>query len=147
MARSARAPAAAGEGVDLSLCAGRSALMLGRVYEAPRRPKPSRHDLTRAVPAWIVTSTALRRDGLTRAARIAGLQPVGPTEAATIGLRCDDDAETGAPVDVCASLDRVTVTITSDPGAAAWSALLALTHTLLGDIEGAEPGVGNPAHE
>jgi hypothetical protein len=101
------------------------------VYEATPRTEPRR-----PIPAWIVATTSLRRDGLTRAARVAGLQPVAPSEAALIGLHCDEDADTGAPVDVCAGLDRLTVTIVSDPGPATWAALLALTQALFGNVDG-----------
>lgn len=105
------------------------------MYEASSPPDPRR-----PIPAWIVASTSLRRDGLTRAARIAGLQPVTTTETALIGLRCDDDGDTGAPVDVCAGLDRLTVTISAAPSPAAWAALLTLANTLLGNVDGPPRG-------
>ena len=98
------------------------------MYESSEPPLPTR----------VVAGTALLRAGLERAARSAGLTPVASTEHAVIELRCDDDrdAETGAPVDVRAAVDRVTVTIARDPGPRAWAALQALTRELLGSHPG-----------
>jgi hypothetical protein len=92
------------------------------VYETPERP----------LPTHVLAGTALLRAGLERAARIAGLTPVGPSERAVIVLRCEDDAENDAPIDIRAGLDGVTVTIARDPDPETWTALRALAGELLG---------------
>ena len=102
------------------MCAASSAAMLSQVYEPPETPLPTR----------VVASSALLRAGLERAARIAGLTLVAPTESATITLHCDDDLDTDAPVDVRAGLDRVTVTMNYGPGPETWAALQALIREL-----------------
>ena len=121
--------------------------MLARVYEPPESPLPAR----------VVASTSLLRAGLERAARIAGLALVAPTEAAAIALHCDDDAgatrnddaAADSPVDVRAGLDRVTVTMAYAPGPETWAALRALIHELLNETgeanETARLGNSTPA--
>lgn len=92
------------------------------MYETPEPP----------IPTHVVAGTALLRAGLERAARIAGLTPVDPSVRAVIVLRCEDDAENDAPIDVRAGLDGVTVTIARDPDPEIWAALRALASELLG---------------
>ena len=97
--------------------------MLAAVYE---RSQP-------LLPARVVASTSLLRAGLERAARNAGLTPVASGEPAVITLHCDANTPCDAPVVVRAELDRVTLTIASDPGPEAWAALTALTRELLNE--------------
>lgn len=102
--------------------AGNTAAMLHAVYEPAPPPFSTR----------IAANSPLLRAGPERAARLAGLIPVTPSEDALITLHCDDVAETGTPVDVRAGLDHVTVTISRDLGPETWTALRKLTHELLG---------------
>ena len=85
--------------------------------------------------ARVTAALALLQAGLERAARRAGLRLVGPAEPALIALHTGGEGPAGAagaPVDVSAASDHVTVTITDDLGPEAWAALHVLVRELLG---------------
>ena len=86
-------------------------------------------------PARVTAAVALFQAGLERAARRAGLSPVGPTEPALIALHAAGEVVAAATIDVSAGSDHVTVTICADLGPEAWAALHRLVRELLGTAD------------
>lgn len=86
-------------------------------------------------PARVTATVALFQAGLERAARRAGLSPVGPTQPALIALHAAGEVVDAATVDVSAGSDHVTVTFSEDLGPEAWAALHRLVSELLGTTD------------
>ena len=70
--------------------------------------------------------------GLLRAATKAGMQAVAGTEHPDVTLHSSDHPQDSAPVDVCAELGRVTLTVSGRTHPAIWPILEALVAQLLG---------------
>ena len=86
-------------------------------------------------PARVFATVALFQAGLERAARRAGLSPVGPTEPAMIALHVAGEVVDAAIVDVSAGPDHVTLTLSEDLGPEAWAVLHRLVSELLGTTD------------
>jgi hypothetical protein len=68
-----------------------------------------------------------------RAATRAGMRAVNADETADVTLHSPGDPRDATPVDVCADLDRVTLTLQAPTSPRVWPALQALVVQLLGD--------------
>jgi hypothetical protein len=83
----------------------------------------------------VIAEVPLIRAGLLRAASRAGMRAVGGTEHPDVTLHSADLPRNESPVDVCADLGRVTVTLQGRTNPELWPVLQALVAQLLGDEE------------
>jgi hypothetical protein len=84
----------------------------------------------------VIADIPLIRAGLLRAATKAGMRAVGGTEIPDVTLHSADESRHETPVDVCADLGRVTLTVQSCTSPEIWPALEALVAQLLGEDRG-----------
>ncbi len=96
--------------------------MLPGVYEQPA--------------VHVIADVPLIRAGLIRAAAKAGMRAVSANEAADVTLHSPGDPGDATPVDVCADLGRITLTVQARTSPLVWPALQALVAQLLGDETG-----------
>jgi hypothetical protein len=81
----------------------------------------------------VIADVPLIRAGLMRAATRAGMRAVSADEAADVTLHSPGDSADPTPVDVCAGLGRVTLTVQAPTSPLVWPALQTLVAQLLGD--------------